>query len=398
MVDLDTRAAVFREQMIASLRRLGVVDEMVLRVLASVPRHRFVDRFWAVTPATMWKWDNSSEYDVAEDSSDETLALLYDPMTAVAIRRPSGHLAATTSLSAPVIVAMMLSEMGVGHGSRVMEIGTGSGYNAALIAELVGDPALVTTVDIDPSLTADAVPRLERLGYGAITVSCRDGTDGVPERAPFDRVVATVGCVDIAPAWVDQLADGGGLLAPLEHGPMHPRVAVRRSAAALVGTFMGRSGFVRIQGSQASHRVWTGPAPVAVQYRVEWLPAGLADAFDPPDAESPRRRSGLWDFATYLGIRDRRAVAGPGLGHHSSLAVIRGDTLAIAGPGGGALAERILAIGNSWLELGCPGHDRYAMTFTIKGADPAPPDTPDGPWAIDRIDYRQRITLAPENR
>ena len=87
MVDLDTRAAGFREQMIASLRRLGVVDEMVLSVLASVPRHRFVDRFWAVTPATIGKWDNTKEYEVAEDCSDEALALLYDPMTAVAIRR-----------------------------------------------------------------------------------------------------------------------------------------------------------------------------------------------------------------------------------------------------------------------------------------------------------------------
>jgi len=108
--------------------------------------------------------------------------------------------------------------------------------------------------------------------------------------------------------------------------------------------------------------------------------------------------SGLWDFATYLGIRDRRAVLGPGLGDHSSLAVIRGDTLAIAGPGGGELAERLLALGRSWVELGCPGHDRYAMTFTVKDARPIPPDTPDGPWAVDRIDYRQHITLSPEFR
>ena len=64
MVDLDTRAAEFREEMIASLRRLGVVDEMVLSVLASVPRHRFVDRFWAATPATIGKWDNTKEYEV----------------------------------------------------------------------------------------------------------------------------------------------------------------------------------------------------------------------------------------------------------------------------------------------------------------------------------------------
>ena len=150
--------------MVVALRRLGVVDETVLKVLASVPRHRFVDRFWATTPATIGKWDNTKAYDVTEDCSDEALALLYDPMTAVAIRPPIGNLVATTSLSAPVIVALMLSEMGLRPGSTVMEIGTGSGYNAALISELVGEPALVTTVDIDPSLTAEAIPRLRPVG------------------------------------------------------------------------------------------------------------------------------------------------------------------------------------------------------------------------------------------
>ena len=398
MVGLDARAAGFREEMVVSLRRLGVVDEMVLRVMASVPRHRFVERFWAATPATMLTWDHTKAYEVGEDCSDEALGRLYDPMTAVAIREPTEHFAATTSLSAPVIVALMLSEMSLRHGARVLEIGTGSGYNAALISELVGDPALVTTVDIDPALIADAIPRLDRLGYSRIAVFCGDGAEGVPERAPFDRVVATVGCVDISPAWVGQLADDGVLLAPLEHGPMHPRVAVRRSETGLVGRFMGRSGFVRIQGSQASHRVWPGSAPVAAHYRVERLPASLAEAFDPPSSESPRRMSGLWDFATYLGIRDRRAVSGPGLGHHSSLAMIRGGTLAITGPAGGELAERLVAVAYSWVTLGCPGHGRYAMTFAIKDARPVPPDAPGGPWVLDRIDYRQHVTLVSENR
>ena len=282
-----------------------------------------------------------------------------------------------------------------------MEIGTGSGYNAALIAELVGEPALVTTVDIDPTLIAEAVPRLDRLGYGSITVSCGDGADGVPERAPFDRVVATVGCVDISPAWVDQLADGGRLLAPLEHGPMHPRVAVRQSETGLVGRFMGRSGFVRIQGSQASHRVWagSGAVPVAVHYRVERLPASLAEAFDPPNSRvttaivrtvglrhlpghtRPARGVGAWPGPPQLAGHDPWATRWPS-------------------PAREAVSWRSasLAVGRSWVELGCPGHDRYAMTFTGKDARPVPPDTPDGPWVVDRIDYRQHIALVSENR
>lgn len=209
MVDLDRRGEVARTQMVEALRRLGVADEPVLQVMASVPRHRFVDRFWAVARGARWTARNVREFAVDEGCSDETLHLLYDVLVAVATRGPIDEPVATSSVSAPVIVGSMLTEMALRHGLRVLEVGTGSGYNAALIAELVGDPSLVTTVEIDPTLVAEAVPRLERLGYGAIHVIGGDGTEGVAERAPFDRVVATVGCLDIAPAWIGQLAEGG---------------------------------------------------------------------------------------------------------------------------------------------------------------------------------------------
>jgi protein-L-isoaspartate(D-aspartate) O-methyltransferase len=320
----------------------------------------------------------------------------------VATRGPIDEPVATSSVSAPVIVGSMLTEMALRHGLRVLEVGTGSGYNAALIAELVGDPSLVTTVEIDPTLVAEAVPRLERLGYGAIHVIGGDGTEGVAERAPFDRVVATVGCLDIAPAWIGQLAEGGELLLPLEHGAMHPRVAVGKSEVGLHGSFVGRSGFVRIQGSQARHQVWPYQAPVRAHLRSEPLPSPLADALAPPDPGRPHWTQNLWDFDTYLGIRDRRAgirdrraATGPGLSDGTSLAMIQGRTAAIGGPEGGHLRDRLLTIGLQWVDLGCPGQGRYALAFTSRDDSPVPPDTPAGPWALDRIDYRQHVTLAP---
>jgi protein-L-isoaspartate(D-aspartate) O-methyltransferase len=402
MVDLDRRGEVARAQMVESLRRLGVADEPVLEVMASVPRHRFVDRFWAVARGARWTARSVREFVVDEGCSDETLHLLHDVLVAVAIRGPIDEPVATSSISAPVIVASMLTEMALRHGLRVLEVGTGSGYNVALIAELVGDPSLVTTVEIDPTLVAETAPRLERLGYGAIYVIGGDGSEGVAERAPFDRVLATVGCVDIAPAWIDQLAGGGELLLPLEHGAMHPRVAVRKSEGGLHGRFVGRSGFVRIQGSQARHQIWPHQAPVRAHLRSEPLPSPLADALAPPDPGRAHWTQKLWDFDTYLGIRDRqagirdrRAATGPGLSDGTSLAMVRGRTVAVGGPEGGHLRDRLLTIGQQWVHLGCPGQGRYALVFTSRDDGPVPPDTPAGPWALDRIDYRQHVTLAP---
>ena len=402
MVDLDSRGEVARAQMVESLRRLGVADDRVLEVMASVPRHQFVDRFWAVDRGARWTTRNVKEFVVDQGCSDKSLNLLYDALAAVAIRGPIDEPVATSSISAPVIVGSMLTEMALGPGMRVLEIGTGSGYNAALISELVGDPSLVTTVEIDPTLVAETIPRLERLGYGAIQMIGGDGTEGVAERAPFDRVVATVGCLDIAPSWIGQLADDGKLLLPLEHGSMHPRVAVRKSEFGLHGRFVGRSGFVRIQGSQARHQVWPHQAPVRAHLRSEPLPASLADALAPPDRSRPHWTQALWDFDTYLGmrdrkagIRDRRAASGPGLSDGTSLAMVRGRTVAVGGPEGGFLRDRLLTIGHQWVGLGCPGQGRYALTFTARDDSPAPPDTPAGPWALDRIDYRQHVTLGP---
>lgn len=92
---------------------------------------------------------------------------------------------------------------------RVLEIGSG-GYNAALIAELVGETGQVTTVDIDPDVADRAQSCLAAAGYHRVNVVVADAEGGVPKHAPYDRMIVTVGAWDIPPAWSDQLAEGGG--------------------------------------------------------------------------------------------------------------------------------------------------------------------------------------------
>ncbi|QMU79706.1 methyltransferase domain-containing protein [Streptacidiphilus sp. PB12-B1b] len=133
----------------------------------------------------------------------------------------------TSSSTQPGLMLRMLEALAVADGMSVLEIGTGTGYNAALLAHRLGG-ANVTTVDVDPALTEPARERLAELGL-AVTVATGDGALGHAPRAPYDRVIATCAVRSIPPAWLEQLAPGGLVLATVTTG-------LHGSALALVGS------------------------------------------------------------------------------------------------------------------------------------------------------------------
>lgn len=132
----------------------------------------------------------------------------------------------TCSASMPSAVVGMLSQLGVKSGHSVLEIGTGTGFNAALLAELVGPSGSVTTVEIDPALAGAAHERLSRAGFGRVRTVTDDATGGVAESAPFDRIISTasVHLGRVPYAWVEQMKPGGVLVTPvradLTSGPL----------------------------------------------------------------------------------------------------------------------------------------------------------------------------------
>ncbi|MCL0092666.1 methyltransferase domain-containing protein [Dehalococcoidia bacterium] len=155
-----------------------------------------------------------------------------------------------SSSSEPTLVANMLELFELKKGMNVLEIGAGTGYNAALMQEIVGSTGHITTIDIQDDVVEQTRRLLQASGYAEIEVIATDGAEGFPENAPYDRVIATVGCPDVSPRWAEQLGSNGFMLIPLQHGAegFNPLVHIWKEEERLLGKFVGLSGFMSIQG------------------------------------------------------------------------------------------------------------------------------------------------------
>jgi protein-L-isoaspartate(D-aspartate) O-methyltransferase len=124
------------------------------------------------------------------------------------------HGDAISSSSQPQIMALMLEALRLAPGDRILEIGAGTGYNAALISEIVGSKGAVTSIELDPVIAAEARAAVRTAGRNANVVS-GDGRDGWEPDAPYDRIIATASSLDVPRAFLDQLREGGLLVMPL---------------------------------------------------------------------------------------------------------------------------------------------------------------------------------------
>lgn len=188
--------------------------------------------------------------------------------------------------SVPTVVAMMLGQLDVQPGNRILEIGAGTGYNAALLAELAGESGEVSTIDIHPDVTERAQHALHATGYDRVRVLTGDGALGDGEHAPYDRIIVTVGPWDLPPAWFDQLIPGGRLVVPLHwRGQARSVAFVRQHNWALRATNSQLCGFIPMIGDGQDGEHTT---EIAENVAVYWDrdqpidPAALRDALDQP--------------------------------------------------------------------------------------------------------------------
>ncbi|MGH3909902.1 MAG: protein-L-isoaspartate O-methyltransferase family protein [Pseudonocardiaceae bacterium] len=215
-----------RQRLVSALRANGTLNSAaVIAAFEAVPRSRFVP-------------EGTSPEDAY---GDHALVLTADPSG-----RP------TSTISQPSMVALMLEQLGAGPGHRVLEVGTASGYTAALVAGMVRPSGRVVTMELDPELAKTAAERLADR-WPEATVRSGDGWSGAPDEAPFDRVHVTVGVDDLSPRWLEQLTDGGLLVAPITLRPsVELSVAFERRGAQLVSRSVRPCGFVRLRGPHAA--------------------------------------------------------------------------------------------------------------------------------------------------
>ncbi|MGC5015463.1 methyltransferase, FxLD system [Streptosporangium sp. DT93] len=232
-----------REDLVSQVRVRGISDAVV-GALRTVPRHAFLPELPAET--------------------------VYQDDAIVTKRDAEGR--PISSSSQPAIMALMLDQLGVAPGQRILEIGTGTGYNAALLAHLVGPEGLVVSVDIDPDLVALAGEHLSAAGHPEVRLVCADGADGFSPEAPYDRVIATVGVWDLAPAWLEQLGPDGRLVAPLDLRGVQRSVAMERDGGHWTSRSVLPCGFMRMRGPFA------GPETTVVLDRESDLIVALPEA------------------------------------------------------------------------------------------------------------------------
>ncbi|WP_128376638.1 methyltransferase domain-containing protein [Streptomyces cavernae] len=202
-------------------------DPVWREAFAAVPRHLFVPYYFVgVSGGYERRWGEHPD----PRQRARWLSGAYAD-TPLATRMRDGEL--VSSSSQPSLMAQMLAELRVREGDRVLEIGAGTGYNAALLAHRLGDDN-VTTVDIDPEITESARRHLAAAGYHPAVVT-GDGTRGCPERAPYDRIIATCRLASVPRPWLAQCRAGALILAPLATGLIALRV---RDAEHAEGHFL----------------------------------------------------------------------------------------------------------------------------------------------------------------
>jgi protein-L-isoaspartate(D-aspartate) O-methyltransferase len=182
-----------------------------------------------------------------------------------AITNPSTLGADISTISQPSAVAIFLEGFDLKPGMNVLEIGAGTGYQAALIAHIIGDSGSVTTIDIAESLIEKAQQNLSSQGISNVAVILGDGAVGFTASAPYDRIVATVGVREIPLVWITQLKEDGRIVVPLHLGgdpEEHILVSLKREGDNLVGRGLESLDMVVLRGphAESSEQVKRGPA------------------------------------------------------------------------------------------------------------------------------------------
>ncbi|MEU1629673.1 methyltransferase domain-containing protein [Streptomyces sp. NPDC020096] len=365
-----------RARLVRRIMDAGMLRDPAWRAaFEQVPRHVFVPYYYRPYPGGRG-WDRLSADDPDPRRRIRWLSGAYDDIPLVT-RVHEGVL--VSSSSQPSLMAAMLEALEVREGQTVLEIGTGTGYNAALLAHRLGGPA-VTTVDLDEEITDAARDHLAATGFGPrpegrgeVTVLTGDGALGCHERAPFDRIMATCELSSVPAAWLRQCQPGGMVLAPIADGLVALRVA---DATYAEGRFLRTPAyFVSLRGQGAPQRPAPEPVGAGERVRGTHTPPWVLD--DDVFRFVLALAAGEVDVNWAFGGRGVALTAPDGCAARAQ----RDGTVLVAGPRDlWALVEETYDI---WCRERYPERERFGVT--IAGSRQwAWLDSPDGPhtWSL----------------
>jgi protein-L-isoaspartate O-methyltransferase len=374
-----------------------LTDATLVDAFRSVPRHLFIPESGALTEtgAALNAAGNPDRWLAAVYTDNAIVTRIEGPEPPKQRGASRGH--ATSCSSAPTVLARMLELVGLADGQRVLEVGTGTGWNTALLAHRLGGEA-VTSVEIDERLLAAAREALREVGLSPGT-HLTDGHGGYPEGAPFDRIISACGVRRVPGAWLDQLADDGILVCPWglmesagvlmrlerntgDHGvPVGPGISGGTGVRAL-GRFHGGVGFVPLRtpgsalppvrdaGQQPDEYRLTQTDPVTPMLA---FTSAFAASVMVPDWRMRRRwigtGSGMW-------ICDRRGRSWVRIyPYGTSWMIEQGGPRSIWDEIESALAD--------WADLGEPHPDRFGLVVGAEGEQRVWLDSPDGrSWPV----------------
>lgn len=388
--DIATHTAGFIAMLDDAFQRYGAPEGLPPRLrdaVAATPRHRFVHRF---------RLGDGPLQDL-DAEPDQALPAVYSDQVMRHVDE-AGELLPSSN-SQPSYVLWLLHLLGLERGQAVLEIGSGSGWLAAVMARLVGPAGTVVGIELIPGLAQQSRADLASVGIGNVRIVTGDGAQGHAAGAPFDRPVITAATWDLPAVLFEQVADGGRILAPVElrDGSGCEVTVLRRQGAVLVAEQAVPGWFVPLLGpgqdrSAACRRLdalpfWSevrgapsvrcalplgmspgdGPAPVAAQFRA------FLGRTEPDMAVFTAEAGEGWTPWRPV-APGSRPVSAFGLVDEAEQSVALWDAGELVGYGGRAAAVRLLRAFARWAELGLPGMGAFGLEVYRADAVPAGSD------------------------
>lgn len=344
--------------------RGDLADPAWRQAFEEVPRHEFVPLFY-----------DKQQNPVSRHQPEQVPSWLAEVYTDEALATQLAEGVVVSSSSQPSLMAIMLEALQLEGTERILEIGTGTGYNAALLCHRLGEYRVVT-IDVDPDITSLARSRLADVGYQPLVVTA-DGLHGYEGRAPYQRIIATVGLEFVPPAWLEQLTPGGLVVAPVGAGVIRLRNHGDGTATGRFlrtpAYFMPLRGLDTVQSMTRPELPTGSPRPTDVRASVltgnglRFLTSLLMPQFiyqydvDTLDANGKPTTARIWSA-------------------DGSIAEVHGGEVLEAGPT--PLWSRLEVVRRIHLEHGKPKRDRFGLSVGPEGQR-LWLESPDGPsWPI----------------